>query len=268
MEKKNYFNLISAQRYFHLVALNITEQYSTVDYYKNFGNYQRSKNHTIHQTKDFVIEHVRIITDTPYYGGTKDYSVKNDGLAPFNYDLFTIELKPLNILILGFPFKFLAKDILENLIRNKLLQHANFIKPDLTKLIKENNDSALMLNNFSSHFSGVELSLNGDTNISSVNLDGDRPLDSTVYKTFFYNLIQRDECSLEKCSLKNEILEETTDIPKTKSNIHLDLFGNYKLYIHGSGNNIFTIPSFFKALTEYQCIKTTLTNPIIRLKDE
>jgi len=268
MEK--YFDLISSQRYYHLIAFKFETKYSTQNYWKDCGISSKKNNFPLHDNSEFRIEQERIVTNIPYYNGERDYSVNGDGKEPYHYDLFVIELKKLNIFVFGFPFKFLAKTILKNLIDNKkLITKGSFVKPLLDKLIKLNSNTDFVDTSFAYHFSGLELMLTGDTNITSVNLDGDRPLDSPLYKNVFKKLIEGDECKLEKCSLKCETLkDDSRSIPKTRGNIHLDLAGNYKLYIHGSGNNIFTIPFIFSVLKKTKCLDNTLINPINNLTDE
>lgn len=266
-----YFDSLLGQRYFHVVAYS-NKQYSIQAYWKDCK--VLNKNIEVsHQMQDFLIEHGKLVTKTRYHNenGNEDFSVNGDRQPPYQYDLFAIELKKENLLVFGFPFKSIAKLLLEKIFEdNIILKRGHFLKPDLNRLIKQGNKkSEFTSSNFTTHFSGVELILTGETNISSVNLDGDKPLDSNLYRSVFLEKVEKDECLLDKCSLKCETLQdENGEVPKTKSIIHLDLFGNYKLYIHGSGKNIFTIPFLFNFLSKLKCLKETSINPIQRFKDE
>lgn len=270
MEKKVLFNLVSAQRYYHLVAFKADSSYSIQSFWNECGIEKSKEGQITYDLPSFKIEYRKILSNIPYYNGEKDYSVNSDGLPPFNYDMFALEIKDSQIFIFGFPFKLLAKAVLRNLIENnRLVSKGSFIKVDLNKLIKINSDKTLTEGLFSTRFIGIELTITGDTKITSVVLDGDEPLKSTLYKETFSKLIIEDKCKVEKCSLKCETIKnDLVDIPKTKSNIHIDLFGNYKLYIHGTGNNIFTIPLIFNLLGNLDCLTSTLINPIKSLQDD
>jgi hypothetical protein len=265
--KQDFFDLISPQRYFHLVAFKFEAGYSTQAYWKD--SQQTIVSVTSYDTPDFKIEYAKIKSTETYFTGIKDYSVNKDGKSPFNYDLFVIELKSENLFVFGFPFKGLAKTIVEHLLSKQFLERGKFIKTDLNKLIRINHEASLSDEYFSAHFSGVQLKLTGDLNITSVNLDGDMPLDSMIYKTFFKEKIQEGnpECKLEKCSHKCGTILDSDTIPKAKSNIHSDTFGNYRMYVHSGGNNIFTIPFFFNLLENVHCTVLTSSNPIERLNE-
>lgn len=270
MEKQVLFNLVSAQRYYHLVAFKPDSSYSIQSFWNECGIQRSQEGHINYDLPNFKIEYRKVISNIPFFNGDKDYSVNKDGLPPFNYDMFGLEIKKSNVFIFGFPFKLLAKTVLRNLIENKrLISKGSFVKADLNKLIKINSDRTLTEGAFTSRFIGIELTITGDTKITSVYLDGDEPLKSTLYNNVFSKLINEDKCKVEKCSMKCETsMDESLNIPKTKSIIHIDLFGNYKLYIHGTGNNIFTIPLIFNLLGNLDCLDYTLINPIKSLQDD
>lgn len=261
----NYFELVSGQRYYHVVAFEVNSNlYSLQAFWRDCGVLKRN-NIISNDMFNAVIEQGKLITEIRYHFGDEDFSIDGNDKAPFQYDIFAINIKRFNILIFGFPFKAMARVFLEKMIdQKKILSKGNFVKPDLDKLIKQSNKGLHFSNDFfTTHFSGVELILTGETNISSVNLDGDRPLESNLYRNVFLQKVEDNECKLEKCSLKCETFDnESKNIPKSKSNIHLDLFGNYKLYVHGSGKNLFTIPFLFELLAKSKCLKPSLINPI------
>jgi hypothetical protein len=271
MENKNLFNLLFAKRYFHLIAFKSDKNYSIQNFWKDCGIKADNDSESFNNS-NFTIELRKTVSNIRFYNSDEDFSVNKNGEAPYNYDILAIHLKEEDILVFGFPFKYLTKTIIDDLVLNKNLlkiTKGSFLKADLNKLIKINQETAFSDETFSCYFSGIELNLPGDSNITSVNLDGDKPLDSILYKTVFKGLINKNECLIEKGSLRCETLaNELNSIPKTGSNIHIDLFGNYKLYIHGTGKNIITIPFIFQLLNNYGCLETTLINPILRLKDE
>lgn len=267
----SYFDSYSGQRYYHVVAYESNNNlYTLQSFWKDCGILKK-ENIISHDLENFVIEQGKLVTDIKYHFGEEGFSLNDDDKAPYKYDLFAVRLKKQNLLIFGFPFKNIAREKLQKIIgQKKILEKGNFIKTDLNKLIKHSNKQTQFSNDsFITHFSGVELVLTAETNISSVNLDGDMPLESNLYRNVFLDKVENNECKLEKCSLKCETIEhKSNSIPKTKSNIHLDLFGNYKFYVHQSGKNIFTIPFLFEMLSKLKCLKTTLINPILRLENE
>lgn len=218
----------------------------------------------------FRIEKQSVVSNVPYYSGNADYSVNGDKRPPFQYDLIALEIKDQNILVMGFPFKYLAREIVNKLIKDKkYLSKGGFVKPNLDKLLKESTVSDFSDDAYSFHFSSLGLTLTGDTNMTSIDFGGDRPLDSPIYKKLFKDVIQKKQAILENCGLKCEInADEEENIPKTRGNVHLDHFGNLKTYIHGSGKNVFVLPYIFSLLKNHKCVDTTLVNPLLHLQDE
>lgn len=263
--KKPFFNLIAAQRYFHFVAFKFNKTYSAQQYWRECGE---TKEVTTFESDTYKIEYANFVSHDEYYNGSKvDYSVNLNHAAPFHYDLFCIEIKQSNTFILGFPFQTLAKKIIDAFIK-KHYDDGYFVKADLRKMVKANtlvNDN----DEFFARFSGVELKLTGDLNITSVNLDGDKPLESDLYKEYFKEHIENDNiaCKVEKCAVKLGIVSSDL-IPLSAANIHLDLFGNFKIYIHGSGNNVFTLPYLFEIFKSIDSLNnaSSSSNPINRVK--
>ena len=269
MNNTNIVSLLFPRRYFHLVALRIDSQYSIREFWNDCEISVKRKEACALENSEFIVSQNTITSDIRFYNTEDDFSINQNGEPPFHYDIFAILLKQSNLLIVGFPFRLLAKSTIANLISHKsLLKKGNFVKANLNNLIKVNPFTDFFEENFTSYFSSLDLTLTGDTNITSVNLDGDKPLESTLYKSVFLKLINEDECKLERCTLKCETTpNNSNNIIKSKANIHVDQFGNYKFYIHGSGKNIITIPYIFTMLNKYECLESTLINPINRLHE-
>ncbi len=266
---KAFFTLVSAQRYFYLIAFKVDNEYNTSSFWKDCGFSIDKKSISNYEVKDFKIEKQCIITPKAYHTGDKNYSVNKYPDPPFNYDVFVLTLKKLKILIFGFPFKSLASIIMENLINRDLIAKGNFVKADINKLIKINHNSDFINDSYSAHFVGLELTLTGDTDLSTVYLDGDSPLQSSLYKNVFLKLIDDNKSKLDNCTIKFETFTIKKEItPKSKANLHIDLFGNYKFYVHLNGNNLFTIPYLFDLLNEKDCLLSASQNPLKNLKDE
>jgi len=265
MEKKqNFFNLISAQRDYHFVAFKFKTRYSLAQYWKECGKTTMT---TAYDDDDINIEHVSFVSDRLYYSGLKeDFSVNADKSSPFNYDLFAIHIKKLNTFIFGFPFQAIARDVINSFIQ-KHFSFGNFVQVDLKRLVRSESLNA-ETDNFIAKFSGVTLKLSGDLNISSVNLDGAKPLESAIYTTFFKDQIEENNplCNVEKCSVKFQVQREEQLV--SAANIQLDLFGNFKIYMHSNGNTIFNLPEFFLMLDRLKTTinSTSTSNPLYRSK--
>ncbi len=263
------FELINPQRYFHLVAIKSeTDILKNESLLKELG-FKIEKNYD--EIDEIEILQLSIISNIPFYRGEQDFSVKGNNMAPFKYDSMLINLVKLKISILCLPFKLLTKVVIESLINNhKLLSKNTFVKVDLDKLIKSNDEHTDYVDNDISYFfSSVNLTLTEESALSSVKLDGDKPLDSMLYKSIFKEKILEGKCKLEKCILKSSTsISNKPNIPNTKSAMHVDKYGNYKFYMHSTGNNITTVPLVFEHINKMECLIETPINPVNNLKED
>src|SRR5688500_13555853 len=112
-----YFDLIASQRYYYLVCFKLEKsRYTLRDFWKDCKSIKKGGPTGVQNQLDYVIEHSRIRSKRRFYGGEDDYSINGDGNAPYQYDVFGIENRKENLMIFGFPFKNLAKSLLEALI--------------------------------------------------------------------------------------------------------------------------------------------------------
>jgi hypothetical protein len=265
------FKLSSSQRYFHLIVFKPDgKNYSLEEFWKDAKILVKNLDKKIYSSNELKIQVGKYVTDTPLYSDGDGYSVIEGTTPPYHYDILAMEIKTLNSFVLGFPFKTLAKIVVSNLIdKSGIFSKGSFIKPNLDKLIRINNNDDFSYNRYSSWCTDLTLNISSDENLSSINLDGDYPLDSALYKDVFLNLIKKKEATVDRCTLKFLTeLDESGQIPITKSNIHADLFGNYKLYVHSSVKNIFTIPFLLDLLEIHDCGIPVKINPIPRIKEE
>ena len=263
-QKQKLFALISSQRDYHFVAFRFQTKFSLSQYWRECGNASIINSY---DTEDELIEHAKYTSDRLYYGGfSQDFSVNANRSAPYQYDLFAIQIKRLNIFLFGFPFQAIAKDIIDDFMPRHF-SNGKFQKIDLKRLVKTELKDAEE-EAYNAKFGGVAIKLSGDLNITSVNLDGLKPLESDIYTQFFKSSIENDSayCSVEKCVIKFQIKHEDHFI--SAANIHLDLFGNFKFYMHRTGSTIYNLPMFFHMLDKYKTIipTTSTSNPIYRSK--
>lgn len=265
---KELFNLTSAQRAYYIVALQFknSSDYSMEKYWKDCKDEKISTVKYIRNFDDYDISHCKYETNFKYPNG-----VDGDALSkpPYFFDLFAIHMKHSNIMIFAYPFKSIAYDIINKLISKKILLNSNFVKPILTNLLRFNHEREKYVGKgFSSHFSAVDLTLTGIINLSSVSLTGDKPLQSLIYKKVFKILIETEKGKLDKCAIKFISDGISAGFPKSTANIHIDHFGNYKLYLYKNGNNLLALPALFNMLENYDCIDLTSSNPLNRIENE
>jgi hypothetical protein len=265
-----YFDFKTAGRYYHVIVFKFDIKYSLKSFWKDCRIESKSFPSSIYEDDNIIVEKQSFISAIQYYFGESDYSVSQNGKAPYRYDLFAIQIKAQDIIIIGFPFKSLARNIVQTLIADKKYRtKGNFLKPNLGKVLKETNSESFGKDFVSCSFSGLSMVITGDTNITSINLGGDHPLESTLYKKNFKKMIDENISMPENGIIRCELSGLKDDeLPNTRANIHLDNFGNFKLYLHASGKNIFTLPFLMLTLKSLKCLIPTITNPLITLKDE
>jgi len=267
MTKQSYFDLTLVKRYFHLITFKPEKKYTFSSMLTDLEASVK-KNVFYSTILNFNVVEAEIISNMPFFGGEEDFSVLQNGQPPYKYEILLVNMPDLNMFTIGFPFKLLAKLSLDKLINSyKLLSFGSFIKCDVNNLLIKNYKNDLSYDNFLAYFSGLDLIFPGETKINSVNLDGEKPLESPLFIDVFKDQLNDKKCHLERCSIKCRLQFPKDGIPKTQANFHIDMFGNYKFYLHGSGKNIFVVPFLFSLLFEKGCLHSTLNNPINRLKD-
>ena len=261
-------NIIQPQRYFHLIAFRGSMSIIKKQFFKDW----RIKEVEKHEFEaGFSITQMSILTDFKYYAGETDYSLYGNNMAPYKYDTIIIDFPKIEAIVLCLPFKNLAKAMSFDLeSKYKILNNSNFLKVDMSKLIEMDDGYTDYYHN-SNHFffGGVFLSVSGDSYISTVKLEGDKPLDSDIYKDYFKERMNSHQCKLEKCIIKCRIeLTEDSKKSKAKSSIHIDKFGNYKIYVHTLGRNLISIPALFEFLVNIDCLLETPYNPVNHIYNE
>lgn len=264
------FDFKTAGRYYHVIVFKFDTKYSLRSFWKDCKIEAKAFSSSVYEDDDIIVEKQSYISPIQYYFGESDYSATRNSKPPYSYDLFAIQIKEQDIFIVGFPFKSLARDLVKTLIEEKRYKtKGSFLKPNIGKVLKDTNSETFGKDFVSCSFCGLSLVLTGDKNITSINLGGDNPLESALYKKNFKKMIEDNistpEYGIIKCELSGL---ENGELPNTRANIHLDNFGNFKLYLHSSGKNIFTLPFLMLTLKRLKCLIPTITNPLISLEDE
>lgn len=255
-------DLIQTQRYYHIVALKGTKSIIDKGFYKQWKISPPKK---VFDINDCIVSKMSLESDYPYYRGESDYSLNGNKQPPYIFDIILIEYTKLGIFILCFPFKKLAVDLVGSLVSDfNIRKNSNFIKADLTKFVHSNEDETDIYFNKNYFFlGGIFLSIKGDSFLSTVKLVGDKPLESDIYKTYFKNRIK--QFGVEKVIVKCKTSESYN---KVSSSIHIDKFGNYRLYVQNQGKNIFGIIATFELLSNFDCLLETPNNPTTLIQDE
>jgi hypothetical protein len=264
MNMGEYFNLNTGKRHFHFIALKFYSSYSIQEYWQDCGVEENPSTDYSFEDENFIIEKKSLIDDFPYFTGTKDYSVNRNNTHPYRYDLIAIKIKNQNILALGYPFSFLAKKITFLLVNNKnYLTRSTFIKVNLRELIKQKAIS-FNVSSYRWNFLSLNIRLVNDHNLNSIELKGDCLNDSPYFKTYFKNKIISESLAIRSCQICCTIFDTEDDlIPQTKGNIYFNDYGNFRLYVHGSGINIFVIPFLLDDLYMLNCMQMIPSNPLI-----
>lgn len=261
-------DLLQSQRYYHLISYTGQKNLLKKSFLKDWKISARSK---VEINEDCILNLMSITTDYRYYRGEDDLSINKNDKPPFMYDIFALEHKKLNMTILGFPFKSLTRNITKALVNDYgFIKTTDFLKTDLNKLIhvdEKHTDYYHNKNHF--FFKGVYLTLSGNSYVSTVKLEGKKPLDSDIYKEYFKERLAENKSHLEKCVLRsNTEIDYIDETIKSSSSFHIDKFGNYKLYVHSHSKNITTIISLFEFLHDNACLVETSKNPVLQLRNE
>jgi hypothetical protein len=250
------------RRYYHLIAISTSENVLSKAFMKFWKI--KEKNSFEYNNNTLITKYI-ILSDNIYYRGEVDYSYNKDNNPPFAFDIISIVDNKTNFQILCFPFKRLAKDIIISLVENNnLLVKSDFIKVNMNQLIHANDiQTDFIYKNSYFFFAGVYLTVSGDSYLTTVKLEGDKPLDSDLYKAYFKTKIKNNECKLEKCIIKcKSSTKINNEEYNTISTVHIDKFGNYKLYLNSTGSNILTIPALFGFLRQLKGLISTSNNPV------
>jgi hypothetical protein len=253
------FDLKQTQRYYHLVALRGTKDMIKTGFFRDWhieetGTYEIKGKCSIFQ--------MLMTSDYQYYQGDTDRSPNENGDGSFVFDLLIVECLENNMTVLCFPFKKMAIDLVTALLSTyNILADSRFIKVDLHKLLRANDESANLIYKQNCFLlSGISFSMT-NSSLSSVRLIGEHPLDSDIYKDYFKEKL--NNFGLEKSTVKCEVKTDFDDRSvKLTSTFHIDRFGNYKFYLQSKGQNLWTIPEIFDLLKYRECTLETLNNPL------
>ncbi len=254
--------LKKTQRYFHFVALNG----SPADRIRN-GFYADRKIEKTRPEKvgaNSTIQRLRVNSDYQYYRGLLDEN-ERDQLV---FDGVLFNHKELNISLLGFPFKKMTADMVSRLMSKFALESTgDFVSVDMRKLILAHEEEPEQSYHDSDFFlAGVDLTVSGNQYLSTVKLQGDRPLESDLYKAYFKKKVDAEKSHLEKCTMKCKVKRDS--LPRLISSIHIDKFGNFKLYVHSSGRNLETLPDIFEFLDSIKCLTRTPHAPTMHIFED
>jgi len=263
-------NLKSSQRYFYIVGFKYKAEVNLNKVCKSLKvRIKKTFKHSNDKLR-YNIWNLLILSNDQYFSGKQDFSENNDGKAPYVYDTILIELKQSNTVLFMFPSKLLGLKMVSKLMSgNEYLSKGKFIKPDIHKLVKSIKSKDIISTHFSAHLSSVGLKLNDDIELSRIKLEGDRPLNTTLYKETFLKLINKDEYLADLCSVKIDLEENhLSELPNTTASINMDSYGNFKCYIHSSGLNLHSFPLMLGFLNEKKCIEQTSLNPMNKISED
>ncbi len=272
MLNENFFDLLIKKRYYHFIVLRKIEKYSFSEFWNNIGSIftgvHYSKNISF---KNFEIQHKRLKSNTLFARGAlfKEISLNKDGNPPYLYDLFAIKTSILSdeFYLLIFPFSAMARIVIDNLITKHLLRKmcdiitarvpSIILTEDLN--IDEEIDTSVV---------SLDIVIKDDNNLSLLKIGGDSPLNSDLFKNHVLNNINEKYFNPYKCGLSCGLSYSDDSLSHSiRSRVHMDIFGNFKFYIHIDGKNLIVLPFFIKRLISIDCLNTVSLNPLLRQDD-
>jgi hypothetical protein len=273
------------QRYYCIIVMRSFYEYQIADMWSvlndSYNMDDESEKKGGGDLGDVLVERRRIISEKAYARGAvlQQLSVGGDLNPPYKYDvcLMRIFVDGCYYYIFAFPFTGLAKDIIGVLVdKYELTRKLDFVKVDLNRLMDLNEvrtkyeDVAVK-----AHLIAVKLSVHNETSLSAMMLRGDNPLKSSFYKDVLEGLIKENYYKPQQCALSCELgfvqdlntLKSDAHNKKIRSHVHVDVFGNYRTYIHLSGANVLVFPFLIKSLVLENCLLKGSDNPLNRMLD-
>lgn len=279
--EKKLFDVNLDQHYFHFVILRNTKSLGLTEYWRHLGGRFIKVKNSEKSHPDFEIQHRKLKTKYTYAGGKllDSLATSGDSSAPYLYDVFALRVKTDydTYIVLAFPFAALARHSLDNLMSKLYVRKGvDFRKVDVTSLILS-GDNGIGEESFRANVVGLQVINSKDPNLSSVTLGGDNPLKSRLYENFLKESIKKDgkkifpECCVLACEFHRPH-DASVQIVGNKGNVrarvHMDIFGNFKLYVHKGAENIVIIPYLLRELDVMKCLKKVSINPLLRLSKE
>ena len=206
------------------------------------------------------------ITDSPLSSiGHEVFSKDNNGKKPYQYDIFLITRFVSGSLYhsIFFPFNRLGRDIM-TLLQNQagILENSSYLGVNINSLVrayerklhylkKESYKSGSNAKKKKSRvqfkeeanciytkINAVDIRLKGDSSVSSVNLSGDEPLTSPIYKKYLRSKLRRNVYTASSCVVSCKTDRKNAEIEPMHGRIYFDLNGNYRLYMHHNASNV------------------------------
>lgn len=246
--------LKQTQRYFHFVALTGSATDRIRSRFYADQNIERGKPFEV--APRCTLQRLRVKSDYQYHRGILDDNDPDQLI----FDGVLYNHKGLDVSLLGFPFKKMIANMVTRLVNKFNLQSTgDFMNVDMAKLIlthETESDQSYGQSQF--YLAGVDLIVKGDRYLSTVKLQGDKPLESDLYIKYFKPLVHKGDSRLEKCTMKCKVSSNSQpELPRVVSSLHIDKFGNFKLYVHSDGRNLITLPPIFEFLKSIDCLGTT-----------
>ena len=276
------FDLLVDQRYYHFIALRVTDSYRLTEYWNQLENVTTVDGNMSDLTySDLEIQHRRLRSHTPYTRGNllETVSAAEDGMPPYDYDLFALRINTENqtYLVFVFPFIALGRVVIDTLNANSdFIKKGVIQKVDLGTLVRHEEIAADNLADpIRTRIRGLQVLMLSDTALSSVRLDGDNPLKSSIYQNYLRESLHKGRTNLKQCVLACELQwppqqtnQSSVNQRSLRARIHMDIFGNFNFYIHIGGENCLLIPYLIQKLDSLKCLDKGPMNPLWRIREE
>lgn len=258
-----------SQRYYHFVALQGSRSVLRKEFFEKWKIREIKKERI---DKDCKLFHYSMSSKLPFYRGAVN-NESGSGFKPNNNDLLVVEYSKLNIVLIGFPFRRMAIELINSLVSSYgVLSRSRFIKVDMFPLLEESHKHTDMLFEGNQYWLvGVFIDVFGSSYLSTVKLAGNKPLDSEIYKEYFKDKLLNDKTNhiLNRSILKSKVdIGSEGDQQLIISTLHIDRFGNYKLFLQDGAKNLKSLHIMFYFLNHLNCLKATSNKPSDHIEND
>ncbi len=224
---------------------------------------------------DLELEHRKLKSERAYARGIAGFQLSQNGnnRPPFLYDLFaaTLHFRSELYMLLGFPFVALARNVIDELLRDGFIKTRDFQSVEVGELLKEKNRPFRTLQGLSSKVVGVQFVVTDDKSLTAVRLGGNDPFHAQIYEKFLREKFESGIWGADLCSLACERDVQEKKIPSSRrilrSRVHIDKWGNFKFYAHAGCKNISLIPYIVSQVRSVSPFKQAVGNPLWRVQD-
>jgi hypothetical protein len=249
------------QRYYYAVALRFVPGSDAKDLWNSITGVEEGRLPDVQGTCS--VEHRTILSPRPYGRELPErQSRATDGRFIYDVSAISNTIHGRFYLTLAVPFSELGIDIARQLRNAGLLRQAEFIRPNLQKVLEQvekGNHAVGGLN-----ISRIEVGLTGFPEVTGFSLAGDQILGTPLYKTLMTEISRQEAAGI---TLKRCVVKVLTNNGAHLS-IWCDSFGNYRLWFQRNAKNASVFCDFLAQISTIDAEISIATIPFFRAREE